>query len=262
MKRIIYVDDVNYALLSLKERLRNTYEVFPTQSVEKMYEILDRVNVDLILLDINMPEIDGYEAIKRLKDDRRYAHIPVMFLTAKRDRKSLVKGMHLGAIDFVAKPVSDDDLLECIEYHLNPELREADKPIILAVDDTPSILVTLKMLLGDLYTVHTMPGVSDERDFKTMLSKTTPDLFLLDYNMPTFSGFDLMPIIRGFRGHEETPVLFLTSDQTVGNITTAILLGARDYIVKPIDPTILHKKIMAHAKDFFIRRRIRALDNT
>jgi PleD family two-component response regulator len=113
--------------------------------------------------------------------------------------------------------------------------------------------------LGELYNVLTLPGVSSERNFKDLLNKTKPDAFILDYNMPKFTGFDLVPIIRSIRGHKETPVLFLTSDHSAVSITTAITLGACDYIIKPIDEVILRKKIAKHLEDFLIQRRIRSL---
>ena len=87
----------------------------------------------------------------------------------------------------------------------------------------------------------------------------TPDLFILDCQMPVYSGFDLVPIIRRIREHEETPIIFLTSEGTIDNISVAINLGARDFIIKPIDEAILREKVALHIKDFMMRRRIRSL---
>jgi response regulator RpfG family c-di-GMP phosphodiesterase len=258
-RKIMYVDDINYALITIKERLKDQYEIYPTQSVEKMFEVLERVKIDLILLDINMPEVDGFEAIGKIKADKRYADIPVIFLTAQKDRKSIVKGMSLGAADFITKPISNENLIEHIEYLFDPEKRAAIKPAILAIDDNPSILQAINALLGDQYTVYTLPEVRVEQVLTELLKKITPDLFLLDYRMPVLTGFDLIPIIRKFPGHEETPIVFLTSEKTIDHVTAAAHLGVCDYIIKPIDEMILRRKMATHLADFVMRRRIRAL---
>jgi DNA-binding response OmpR family regulator len=259
LRKIMCVDDVHYSLMATKERLKRQYEIFPAQSAEQMFELLDNVKPDMILLDVNMPEENGFEAIEKLKADSRYAGIPVIFLTIQKDKKSIMKGMSLGAVDFLAKPFTDDHLIECIEYQFDEERRREHKPVILSIDDNPSILQAVNSLLEDLYTVYTMPEVKNEQILRELLKKIVPDLFLLDYNMPVLSGFDLIPIIRSIPGHEDTPIIFLTSEGTIDHITAAIHFGVCDYIVKPIDKDILYAKIAAHVKDYLMWRRIRAI---
>ena len=255
-RKIILVDDLNLHLLSTKDRLKKFYEVFPAQSAEMLFEILEKVVPDLIFLDINMPEVNGYEVIKRLKEDERFAAIPVVFLTSNADRQSVIKGMNLGAVDFVTKPCTDTDLIECIETQLDPARRDANKPVVLAVDDNPSILKSVNYALNDLYRVYTLPQPTKLTD---LLRVITPDLFLLDCQMPHIHGFDLVPIIRNISEHEETPIIFLTSDGTIDNISVALSLGARDFIVKPIDMFILREKVALHLADYVMWQRIRSL---
>jgi len=261
LKKIIFVDDVFYSLTTIKQRLKSQYEIYPAQTVEKMFEILKSVKPDLILLDVNMPEINGFEALEKIKADTRYSEIPVIFLSAKNDKNSVVNGMSLGAVDFITKPVSTENLIEYIEYLFDPEKRAAVKPVILAIDDTSSILHTINSLLGDQYTVYTLPDVRAEKILTELLKKITPDLFLLDYCMPVLTGFDLVPIIRKIPGHEETPIIFVTSEKTVDSVTVATNLGACDYIIKPIDEVIFRKKIEKHLKDFLVRRRVRSIND-
>jgi len=117
------------------------------------------------------------------------------------------------------------------------------KPLIIAVDDSLVILKSVSSLLGNDYRVHMLAK-------PTMLAKTLsqikPDLFLLDYNMPEINGFQLVPVIRSFEEHKDTPIIFLTSEGTVDNLAGAIKLGARDFIVKPVKPQILREKIAKH----------------
>ena len=116
--KIIIVDD-NMANLTMgRNMLKTFYEVYPAPSVVKLFEILENVLPDLILLDIEMPVMNGYEAIKKLKADSRFADIPVMFLTSKTDENSELEGFSLGAVDYVQKPFSAPRLLKRIANQL------------------------------------------------------------------------------------------------------------------------------------------------
>ena len=117
-KKIFLVDDIVANLDQGRNMLKSTYSTYPAQSAEKLFELLENVTPDLILLDINMPVMNGYEAIKKLKADNRYADIPVIFHTAKADDESELEGFDLGAVDYVSKPFSAPLLAKRIETHL------------------------------------------------------------------------------------------------------------------------------------------------
>ena len=257
MKKIIMVDDVFYHLISMKEQLKRRYDVYTAQSQEALFELFENVLPDLILLDIQMPDMNGFEIIKMLKADENYKDIPVIFFTGKDDKHSALKGMELGAVDFITKPIVTAALIEVIEIHTCKEVRDAIKPIVLAVDDSPSILRTVSHILQDKYMVYT---VAQPELVKDVLKKVTPDLFLLDVQMPNITGFELAPIIRQDVFHKDTPILFLTSEATRDNVIIALHhLKAADFIVKPIDEVTLREKIDLYMSNFIIQRRIRAL---
>ena len=254
-KKIILVDDIQFHLLSTKERLKSRYDIFTAQSSDDLFNILDKVFPELILLDINMPGEDGFELLKKLKEDPRYSEIPVIFLTANVDKKNVVKGMNLGAVDFVNKPFVDSDLIDSIERFVNPDVqRKANKPVVLAVDDNPIELQTISFFLKSDYTVYTLP---EPGRLKDLLGIISPDIFLLDCQMPVLSGFDLVPMIRKIQKYEDTPIIFVTSVGSIDNISVALHLGASDFIVKPIDEATLKEKVSLHLKDFIMQRRIR-----
>ena len=116
--KIILVDDVMTNLEQGRNILRTFYEVYPAPSAAKMFEILEKITPVIILLDIDMPEMNGYEAIKKLKADDRYADIPVIFLTALSDVNSEVEGFDLCAADYIIKQFSPAMLLKRIEKEL------------------------------------------------------------------------------------------------------------------------------------------------
>jgi putative two-component system response regulator len=116
--KIILVDDNMANLAAGRNLLKVYYEVYPAPSAAKLFEILENVIPELILLDIEMPEMNGYEAIKKLKSDDRFSDIPVVFLTSKTDEGSELEGFNLGAVDYIFKPFSGPLLLKRIETHL------------------------------------------------------------------------------------------------------------------------------------------------
>ena len=116
--RIILVDDIIPNLDQGRNILKPYFEVYPAPSGAKLFEILDNILPDLILLDIEMPVMDGYEAMRRLKANPRYADIPVIFLTSKDDESSEMEGFDLGAVDYVTKPFSGPLLLKRITNQL------------------------------------------------------------------------------------------------------------------------------------------------
>jgi putative two-component system response regulator len=127
---IIMVDDDLASLTTGKNVLRLFYQVIPVPSAPQLFETLKKVTPDLILLDITMPEMNGYEAIKKLKADDRFKNIPVIFLTALGDAHNELEGFDLGAVDYVIKPFSSAVLLKRIEKELlivrqKTELQEA-----------------------------------------------------------------------------------------------------------------------------------------
>jgi len=114
---------------------------------------------------------------------------------------------------------------------------------ILAVDDSPVALKSITSALSDDYDVFT---VIDSTRVEEFLQRVTPDLFLLDYKMPVLDGFELVSIIRGFEEHKTTPIIYLTASGAPDHVSTALSLGACDYIVKPFMAENLRGKIIKH----------------
>ncbi|MFP3042961.1 response regulator [Treponema primitia] len=123
-KKIFIVDDNMTNLTTGKEMLKEQYKVYPVPSADILFDLLENITPDLILLDIEMPDINGYEAIRHLKSKPQWAEIPVIFLTSKTDEGSELEGLSLGAIDYVTKPFSAPLLLKRIENHLLAETRK------------------------------------------------------------------------------------------------------------------------------------------
>jgi len=117
-KTIFLVDDNLTNLTVGKAALTEHYNVFTLNSGEKLLKMIEKNIPDIILLDVEMPEMNGYDVIKILKSKEDVKHIPVIFLTARNDVESELEGLSLGAIDYITKPFSPALLLKRIETHL------------------------------------------------------------------------------------------------------------------------------------------------
>jgi putative two-component system response regulator len=122
--KLILVDDNPSNLRTGKNVLSEKYEVYTAPSAAKLLDLLEDLKPAMILLDIEMPEMNGYEAIKILKAREETRDIPVIFLTGKTDTENELEGLDLGAIDYITKPFMPPLLLKRIEVHL---LVEAQK---------------------------------------------------------------------------------------------------------------------------------------
>jgi putative two-component system response regulator len=125
-KKIIIVDDIAANLSVGRNLLRTFYEVYPAPSAAKLFDVLEKVVPDLVLLDVDMPEMNGYQAIKIMKSNPQFKEIPVIFLTAKDDEASEMEGFDLGAADYVTKPFSGPLLLRRIANLLLIEQQKRD----------------------------------------------------------------------------------------------------------------------------------------
>jgi len=119
LKTIFVVDDNDVNLSVAKDALKDHYKVMTLPSALKMFSLLEKLTPDLILLDIEMPETDGFRALRLLKNNKVQADIPVIFLTSMTDAEIEAKGFEMGVIDFITKPFSAPVLLNRIKTHLH-----------------------------------------------------------------------------------------------------------------------------------------------
>lgn len=117
-KTIFLVDDDATNLTIGKIALAEHYKVLTLDSGIRLLKILEKAIPDLILLDIEMPEMNGYETIKILKSKDETKHIPVIFLTAKTGQEHRDEGLSHGAVDYITKPFATPHLLQQLAFHL------------------------------------------------------------------------------------------------------------------------------------------------
>jgi two-component system, sensor histidine kinase and response regulator len=140
--RILIVDDVPANIKALAGILRDDYKILTSTSGQSALNIVAAQDIDLILLDVVMPEIDGYEVCKRLKADKNSADIPIIFVTSKTEDDDEIRGFELGAVDYITKPIRPTVVKVRVNTHLS--LRAAQ----LALANRNSELVDAQLQLS------------------------------------------------------------------------------------------------------------------
>ncbi|MDV7340668.1 response regulator [Terasakiella sp. A23] len=133
-KKILIVDDTPENIDVLKEVLITDYSVKAALNGQVALKIANKDNPDLILLDVMMPGMDGFEVCEKLKSDPQTAHIPIIFVTAKTEEVDENKGFDVGAVDYIRKPITPSVVLRRVETHLSlvqaEQLKELAKAAI------------------------------------------------------------------------------------------------------------------------------------
>jgi len=163
-KKVILVDDNPINLKLARNTLMGKYDVFTVPSAEKLFQLLEKTLPDIVLLDVMMPGISGYDAIKVLKEDPRTADIPVIFLTSKNDTNSELEGFSRGAVDYVSKPFSPQLLLKRVDVHVlvetqKRELKHINENLQQIVDEKTEAVLELQDAV-----LKTMSNLVEYRD--------------------------------------------------------------------------------------------------
>ena len=147
--KILGVDDTKTNIEVLEGILSAHYDVIVAMNGKKALFLAEKVHPDLILLDVMMPEMDGYETLRQIRQNPAIKDIPVFFLTAKSDSQSERQGLDLGAVDYIAKPFLPELILLRIKNQLEYK-RQRDHLHELVAEKTDDLRKTLKVLLTSL----------------------------------------------------------------------------------------------------------------
>ncbi|MCL2016962.1 MAG: response regulator [Defluviitaleaceae bacterium] len=243
---VLVVDDDRLIIAALKAILEEYFEIQAATSGEQALAMLKtNYKPDLILLDINMGGLNGFQVIRQLKDDPATKEIPVVFLTSHTDSRTKEVAANFGAIDYLNKPFDETSLLNCMLKHLKPNKKEVvsveNKPSVLMVDDDILIISTLTKILSPFYNLRT--ASSGEECLKIIKKEQKPDLIILDITLGGITGFDVIKQIKVDYETKDIPIIFLTSHTNRGYEEQGLSLGAADYIHKPFVPEIVRLRV-------------------
>ena len=259
-RKILYVEDNDDNIFMLKPRLeRKGFDVLIAEDGKEGVYLAKNKNPDLILMDLELPVLDGWEATKQIKADPVTKHIPVIALTANITSESRSKAIDSGCDDFDLKPVEFESLLTKINALLPEEVKQDKSDVsdkkneniddnyqnqILIVDDDENNRYTLSEYLK-------REGFSNlvmAENGKIALEKLNVndfDLVLMDLNMPEMDGIEALRQIKSNENMRHIPVVMISAAEEIENVTQCIEIGAEGYLPKPFNSMILRARINA-----------------
>jgi len=166
-KTILIVDDTELNINTLMDLLEDKYDLLAAIDGESALELVEEEEIDLILLDIMMPGIDGFEVAKRLKSNPKTSDIPIIFITAKTDDESIEQAYEIGGVDYITKPFRAREVLSRILNHLT--LSEQSHILEQKVQEKTKELQELNKELEDTQreVVFTMGAIGERRSKET-----------------------------------------------------------------------------------------------
>ena len=270
--RILVVDDIPANVKLLEARLMAEYfEVLTADNGRDALNICDSTQVDVILLDIMMPEMDGFEVCERLKSNPRTAHIPVVMVTALDQSSDRVRGLKAGADDFLTKPVNDLQLISRVKSlvrlkTLSDELRirsdearhagiedalrlhdgRLDEPAqILLVDSRGA---SQERIIKSLKPIAMVSAMSDPQAAVFEAAENPFDLVIVNCNLEDYDPLRLCSQLRTLERTRFIPILLITEQGDEQMIIRALDLGVNDYIVRPLDPNELVARTLTQVR--------------
>ncbi len=278
--RVLVVDDVAANLRLLESRLQAEYfDVRTALSGREALDVAEKERVDLVLLDVMMPDMTGFEVCSKLKANIRTAHVPVIMVTSLDNAEDRVKGLECGADDFLTKPVSHVALLTRVKsllrlkaitdelelrgdalesVGLSPtDMRVDNAEIsgrILVVDDRANSTRAIRQALQRPFAVEI---TEDPTEAVERAGSESFDLIMISASLKAGDGLRLCTQIRTIDGLRQTPVVLITDAEQSELVTRALDLGVNDYIIRPIDSNELRARVRSQLRRKLYQERLR-----
>ncbi|HLY61482.1 MAG TPA: response regulator [Terriglobia bacterium] len=268
MARILVAED-NPNNLELMTYLLKAFghEVLQANNGEQAIDVARRERPDLVLMDIQMPVMDGYEAIRRLKESNLFGATPMVAITALAMVGDKEKILQAGFDGYISKPIDPETFVQQLDPYLvkvpgatgrrpTPLRHEADikseapanRPSmrkgvsVLVVDNIPENIQLLRSLLE--LSGYGVVSAKSAEEALGKLRMNHPDLIVCDVNMPGLTGFDLIRAVKAESDLRDIPFMFISSTAlTKDDADLAISLGADKYVTRPIEPPKLLSEI-------------------
>ena len=274
--RILVVDDIPANVRLLEAKLKAEYfEVLTASDGPAALEAAQAQAPDLILLDVMMPGMDGFEVAGRLKADPKTRHIPIVMITALTDTSDRVRGLEAGADDFLSKPVNDVALFARVRslarlkvmidelrvrHATTGQLEIADEGPLDAEDDAANghiLLVESVDLLAEKLAArlsaagHEIQRATSSAEALERSREQGLDLLMVSLHL---AGEDGLRLCSRFRSQDETrhvPILLILDEDDLEQLAKGLELGVTDYLIRPID----QNELLARTRTQIRRRR-------
>jgi two-component system cell cycle response regulator len=270
--RILVVDDVPANLRLLEAQLAAEYfDVVSAASGAEALSICGRAECDLVLLDVQMPDMDGFEVCRRIKSNPATQHIPVVMITALDQPSDRVRGLDAGADDFLAKPTSELVLIARVRSlvrlkMMTDELRMRavtsreiglENPAFEAVADSgrgAHILIvddrkaSWERMAQSLASEHVVDVEADPRQAMFHAAETSFDLAIVSLGLENYDGLRLCSHLRSLERTRNLPLLAIADAEDNARLMRGLEIGVNDYLIRPVDQNELLARVRTQVK--------------
>jgi two-component system cell cycle response regulator len=249
--KILTVDDSRTIRLIVSKAFKSfDCEVLEAQNGVEGLAVATKEKPDIIILDITMPIMDGYETLTKLKSDPELKGIPVIMLTAEAGKDNVLRIAKLGVRDYLIKPFKEEVVIERVgrvidlkpKGQIQAKAKRFDDPLsILVVDDKPAIAEQIKNGLKDTpWAITTRAQSGETLDY---CNQNVPDVILLSLSLPENAGYNLFQLLRGNPKTKSVPMFAMCVKTAVEDQGKAQQMGFNSIVTKPIDIDDLKSKV-------------------
>ncbi|HEY7998733.1 MAG TPA: PleD family two-component system response regulator [Pseudolabrys sp.] len=279
--RVLVVDDVPTNVKLLEARLSAEYfDVITADNGLEALAVCERAECDIVLLDVMMPDMDGFEVCRKLKSNPATHHIPVVMVTALDQPSDRVRGLEAGADDFLTKPVTDVALVSRVrslarlkmvtdelrlraltskEIGIESPEREAVAETgrngrILIVDDRES---SYERIVRTLSVEHTVGVENNPADALFNAAEGNYDLLIVSLDLKDFDGLRLCSQVRSLERTRGVPILAVAEADNNARLVRGLEIGVNDYLIRPIDKNEMLARVRTQIKKKRYTERLR-----
>jgi two-component system, cell cycle response regulator len=279
--RVLVVDDIAANVKLLEARLSAEYfDVVTARNGRDALTICERAECDVVLLDVMMPGLDGFDVCRQLKSSPSTHHIPVVMVTALDQPSDRVRGLEAGADDFLTKPVSDVALVARVRSlarlkMMTDELRmravtskeigiqspERDAVAdsgrqgrILLIDDRPASHERLAAMLA---SEHAIEVEADPNDALFRAAEGSYDLVIVSLGLENFDGLRLCSQLRSLDRTRNVPILAIAESENNARLVRGLEIGVNDYLIRPVDKNELLARVRTQIRKKRYTERLR-----
>ena len=279
--RVLVVDDVPANVKLLEARLSAEYfDVITADNGLEALAVCERAECDIVLLDVMMPDMDGFEVCRKLKSNPATHHIPVVMVTALDQPSDRVRGLEAGADDFLTKPVTDVALVSRVrslarlkmvtdelrlraltskEIGIESPEREAVAETgrngrILIVDDRES---SYERIVRTLSVEHTVGVENNPADALFNAAEGNYDLLIVSLDLKDFDGLRLCSQVRSLERTRGVPILAVAEADNNARLVRGLEIGVNDYLIRPVDKNEMLARVRTQIKKKRYTERLR-----
>lgn len=281
--RVLVVDDILPNVKLLEAKLSTEYyEVLTATSGAEALKKIATDNPDIVLLDVMMPGMDGFEVCSIIKRNPETAHIPVVMVTALTDAQDKVRGLEAGADDFLSKPINDTALMARVRSLVRLKmaldewrLRENAAHQFGAVTESPSVMTepvegARVLVIEDKEYERTKISETLMRDHNIVMSATTGakgmeliskyefDIIMVSLNLENEDGLRLCSHLKSNERSRSVPIVMIAEPDDMIYVAHGLEIGAHDYIMRPLDKNELLARVRTQIRRKRFQERLRS----